>query len=108
MAQKRRITQPEWDSLYPEMTTFADITTEIGYAVLVQQQRQADVAAKLGRTKQNVANAVKRVWELYQQVILSEGEDLELVNVWLPKQEAIRVKEIAAKFSINKDKLNIN
>ena len=105
MAQKRQMTQQEWDRLSPIMSTFAHITTEIGYAVLVKGERQADVAIRVDRTKQNVANAVKRIWELYQQFTLNDGEELELVNLWLPKKEAERVKELASKYPINKDKL---
>lgn len=105
MAQKKQMTQQEWDRLIPAMATYAHITTEIGYAVLVEGERQTDVAVRVGRTKQNVANAVKRIWELYQQVTTDDGENLELVSVWLPKTEADKVRTIAAKFSINGDKV---
>lgn len=105
MAQKKQMTQQEWDRLVPAMATYAHITTEIGYAVLVDGERQTDVAVRVGRTKQNVANAVKRIWELYQQVTTDDGENLELVSVWLPKPEADKVRMMAAKFSINGDKV---
>jgi hypothetical protein len=84
------------------METFADITTQIAYLVLVQNEKQSDVANLLARSKQNVGNAVKRVWDLYTELENLEGRKLHFVSVWLPEEEAIKVKKIAARFSINK------
>jgi len=84
------------------METFADITTQIAYLVLVHNEKQSDVANQLARSKQNVGNAVKRVWDLYTELENPEGRKLHFVSVWLPEEEAIKVKKIAARFSINK------
>ncbi|WP_387691751.1 TrfB-related DNA-binding protein [Photorhabdus sp. RM71S] len=63
MAQKRRMTQDEWNRLLPAMQTFTHLTTEIGHSVLVKGERQKDVADRVDRTKQNVGNTVKRICE---------------------------------------------
>ncbi|HHU1575941.1 TPA: TrfB-related DNA-binding protein [Escherichia coli] len=105
MAQKRKISEKEWKQLVPLMESFASITTEIAYAVLVKGESQVDVAARKKRSKQNIGMAVKRVWELYQNTpLVSEGEQLKLVSVWLPESYAEKVMEEALKYSINKDK----
>jgi hypothetical protein len=36
MAQKNRISETEWKQLLPQMASFAHITTDIGYSVLVK------------------------------------------------------------------------
>ncbi|HBR2605931.1 transcriptional regulator KorA [Erwinia rhapontici] len=102
MAHKRKISQEEWDRILPAMETFADITTQIAYLVLVKDEKQSDVATHLARSKQNVGNAVKRVWDLYTELENAEGRKLHFVSVWIPEEEAIKVKKIAAKFPINK------
>lgn len=103
MAQKRKISEKEWQNLLPLMETFASVTTEIGYAVLVKGESQVGVAARKERSKQSIGMAVKRVWDLYQTSSLSadKGEQLKLVNVWLPESYAQQVLKEAAKYSIN-------
>lgn len=109
MAQKRQISEKEWQNLLPLMETFASVTTEIAYSVLVKGESQVDVAARKKRSKQSIGMAVKRVWELYQAASLnsSEGNALKLVNVWLPEAYAKDVLKEAAKYPINNDKLKI-
>ena len=46
MAQKRQISEKEWENLLPLMETFATVTTDIAYAVLVKGESQVDVAAR--------------------------------------------------------------
>ncbi|WP_167376319.1 TrfB-related DNA-binding protein [Xenorhabdus vietnamensis] len=63
MAQKRQITQDEWERILPAIKArFSDSTTEIGYSVFVKGERQIDVAAQMGVTKQNVGLASKAIW----------------------------------------------
>ncbi len=102
MAHKRKISQQEWDRILPAMETFAPITTQMAYLVLVKDEKQTDVAAQLERSKQNVGNAVKRVWDLYTELENVEGRKLHFISVWLPEEEVIKVKRLAAKFPINK------
>jgi len=109
MAQKRKISEREWQSLLPLMETFASVTTDIAYSVLVKGESQVDVAARKIRSKQSIGMAVKRVWELYQNASISanEGNRLKLVNVWLPESFAKEVLKEAAKHSINYEKLKL-
>ncbi|ELT8232555.1 ArdK family transcriptional regulator [Salmonella enterica] len=105
MAQKRSMTQEEWDRLLPAMQTFTHLTTEIGHSVLVKGESQTDVATRVGRSKQNVGGTVKRIWELYQSIpVDTDGEKLRLVNVWLPEKMALEVLQEAEKYSINQPK----
>ena len=103
MAQKRKISHAEWARLLPLMESFASVTTEIAYAVLVKGESQVDVAARKQRTKQSIGMAVKRVWDLYQNTPLEadKGEQLQLVNVWLPEAYAEKVMKEALKYPIN-------
>ncbi|EGK7500121.1 ArdK family transcriptional regulator [Escherichia coli] len=103
MAQKRKISDAEWARLLPLMESFASVTTEIAYAVLVKGESQVDVAARKQRTKQSIGMAVKRVWDLYQNTPLEadKGEQLKLVNVWLPEAYAEKVMKEALKYPIN-------
>lgn len=107
MAQKRQISEKEWENLLPLMETFATVTTDIAYAVLVKGESQVDVAARKNRSKQSIGMAVKRVWELYQNATLNadKGEPLKLVNVWLPESYAQKILKEAGKYSINDRKL---
>lgn len=105
MAQKRRMTQDEWERLMPAMQTFSHLTTEIGYSVLVKGESQVDVAKRVGRTKQNVGNTITRIWELYKSISFDEGK-LRLVHAWLPEEKAFEVYAEAAKYSINQSKIS--
>lgn len=105
MAHKRKISQQEWERILPAMETFAEITTKMAYLVLVKEEKQSDVATQLARSKQNVGNAVKRVWDLYTEMENIEGSKLCFVSVWIPEKDAIEVKKIAAKYPINKGTL---
>lgn len=104
MAQKNRITEAEWKQLMPQMASFAHITTDIGYSVLVKGEKPSDVATRVGRSKQNISSTVKRIWDLYQTTTLKaeNGESLKLVQVWLPESLAETVLKEASKYSINK------
>ncbi len=86
MAQKNRISETEWKQLLPQMASFAHITTDIGYSVLVKGEKSSDVATRVGRSKQNISSTVKRIWDLYQNTTLKaeNGEPLKLVQVWIP------------------------
>jgi len=103
MAQKNRITEAEWTQLLPQMASFAHITTDIGYSVLVKGEKASDVATRVGRSKQNISSTVKRIWDLYQNTTLKteNGESLKLVQVWIPESLAETVLKEAAKYSIN-------
>ncbi|WP_250691495.1 TrfB-related DNA-binding protein, partial [Escherichia coli] len=85
MAQKNRISETEWKQLLPQMASFAHITTDIGYSVLVKGEKSSDVATRVGRSKQNISSTVKRIWDLYQNTTLKaeNGEPLKLVQVWI-------------------------
>jgi hypothetical protein len=106
MAQKRKISEQEWLRLLPLMESFASVTTDIAYAVLVKGESQVDVAAQKNRSKQSIGMAVKRVWECYQNASLAaeQGEPLKLVNVWLPEAYAEQVMKEASKYPINTGK----
>ncbi len=41
MAQKNRISETEWKQLLPQMASFAHITTDIGYSVLVKGEKSS-------------------------------------------------------------------
>ncbi|BCY71217.1 transcriptional regulator KorA (plasmid) [Escherichia coli] len=103
MAQKNRISETEWKQLLPQMASFAHITTDIGYSVLVKGEKSSDVATRVGRSKQNISSTVKRIWDLYQNTTLKaeNGEPLKLVQVWIPASLAETVLKEAAKYSIN-------
>ncbi|EPL2117092.1 TPA: ArdK family transcriptional regulator [Klebsiella pneumoniae] len=103
MAQKNRITEAEWKLLLPKMASLAHITTDIGYSVLVKGEKATDVAARVGRSKQNISSTAKRIWDLYQSTTLhtEDGEALQLVQVWLPEKLAKKVLAEAAKYSVN-------
>lgn len=105
MAHKRKISQQEWERILPAMETFAEITIKMAYLVLVKEEKQSDVATQLARSKQNVGNAVKRVWDLYTELENVEGSKLCFVSVWIPEKDAIEVKKIAANYSINKSSI---
>ncbi len=94
MAQKNRISETEWKQLLPQMASFAHITTDIGYSVLVKGEKSSDVASK-----QNISSTVKRIWDLYQNTTLKaeNGEPLKLVQVWIPASLAETVLKEAAK-----------
>ena len=79
MAQKNRISETEWKQLLPQMASFAHITTDIGYSVLVKGEKSSDVATRVGRSKQNISSTVKRIWDLYQNTTLKaeNGEGLD-------------------------------
>ena len=102
MAQKNRISETEWKQLLPQMASFAHITTDIGYSVLVKGEKSSDVATRVGRSKQNISSTVKRIWDLYQNTTLKaeNGEPLKLVQVWIPASLAETVLKEAAKYSI--------
>lgn len=108
MAQKRKISEKEWQRLLPLMESFASVTTDVAYAVLVKGESQVDVAARKNRSKQSIAISVKRVWEVYQNAPLAaeQGEPLRLVNVWLPEKYAEQVMKEASKYAINEEKLS--
>ncbi|MGP6939633.1 TrfB-related DNA-binding protein [Klebsiella pneumoniae] len=103
MAQKNRITEAEWKQLLPKMASLAHITTDIGYSVLVKGEKATDVAARVGRSKQNISSTAKRIWDLYQSTTLhtEDGEALQLVQVWIPEKLAKQVLAEAAKYSVN-------
>ncbi|MCW7763381.1 TrfB-related DNA-binding protein [Photorhabdus luminescens] len=107
MAQKHRMTQDEWNRFLPAMQTFTHLTTEIGHSVLVKGERRKDVADRVGRTKQNVGNTVKRIWELYQSITLdTEDGKLHFVNGWVSEELALKVQAEAAKYNINQPKID--
>lgn len=108
MAQKRKISEQEWQRLLPLMESFASVTTDVAYAVLVKGESQVEVAARKNRSKQSIAISVKRVWEFYQNATLSaeKGEPLRLVNVWLPEKYAEQVMIEASKYAINEEKIS--
>ncbi|EPO9640150.1 TrfB-related DNA-binding protein [Klebsiella pneumoniae] len=103
MAQKNRITEAEWKQLLPKMASLAHITTDIGYSVLVKGEKATDVAARVGRSKQNISSTAKRIWDLYQSTTLhtEDGEALQLVQVWIPEKLAKKILAEAAKYSVN-------
>ncbi|HGZ1546858.1 TPA: TrfB-related DNA-binding protein [Escherichia coli O25b:H4-ST131] len=103
MAQKNRITEAEWKQLLPKMASLAHITTDIGFSVLVKGEKATDVAARVGRSKQNISSTAKRIWDLYQSTTLhtEDGEALQLVQVWIPEKLAKKVLAEAAKYSVN-------
>ncbi|MCX2665378.1 TrfB-related DNA-binding protein, partial [Klebsiella pneumoniae] len=99
MAQKNRISETEWKQLLPQMASFAHITTDIGYSVLVKGEKSSDVATRVGRSKQNISSTVKRIWDLYQNTTLKaeNGEPLKLVQVWIPaSRHCCKVSDEAA------------
>ncbi|UYA92970.1 transcriptional regulator KorA (plasmid) [Raoultella planticola] len=102
MSQKNRISETEWKQLLPQMASFAHITTDIGYSVLVKGEKSSDVAMRVGRSKQNISSTVKRIWDLYQNTTLKaeNGEPLKLVQVWIPASLAETVLKEAAKYSL--------
>ena len=108
MAQKNRITEAEWTQLLPHMASLAHITTDIGYSVLVKGEKASDVAARVGRSKQNISSTAKRIWDLYQNTTLhtEDGETLQLVQVWIPEKLAKKVLAEAAKYSVNKNSVS--
>ena len=103
MAQKNRISETEWKQLLPQMASFAHITTDIGYSVLVKGEKSSDVATRVGRSKQNISSTVKRIWDLYQNTTLKaeNGEPLKLVQVWIPASLAETVLKEAQELGIS-------
>ncbi len=64
MAQKNRISETEWKQLLPQMASFAHITTDIGYSVLVKGEKSSDVATRVGRSKQNISRNYRTVYKI--------------------------------------------
>ena len=108
MAKSNQITDTEWQQLLPHMTTFAGITLDIGYSVLVKGEKPVDVAERVGRSKQNISSTVKRIWDLYKSTTLKteDGEPLKLVQVWLPESVAQSVLEQAKKYAVNNEQVS--
>lgn len=86
------ISPEEWEKLLPALESCSVITLKIGRAVLVEGNRQSDVARELGKTRQAVAASVKRVKEMIKPF---ELQDLEPVSVWLPPELAAQVRAMA-------------
>lgn len=87
-----RITLENWQKLLPALETCSVLTLKIAQAVIVDGQRQSDVAREFGKTRQAVAASVKRVKEMIKPYSVSE---LEPVSVWLPPELAKKVREMA-------------
>ncbi len=68
MAQKDKFQKQNGNSCAANGFSFR-ITTDIGYSVLVKGEKSSDVATRVGRSKQNISNAVKRI-RLYQNTTL--------------------------------------
>ncbi|KFX10884.1 ArdK [Pectobacterium atrosepticum ICMP 1526] len=97
---RERISSEEWARLLPALSKCAKVTIEMAHEILVEGRRQVDVAEKYGRTKTTVNAAKRRVLELCEEVI--SAPDLEFVEVWLPREEAQRVLQMASKYAVNK------
>ncbi|MBN3262975.1 TrfB-related DNA-binding protein [Pectobacterium brasiliense] len=97
---RERISSDEWARLLPTLSKCSKVTIDMAYEILVEGRKQIDVAEKHGRSKQTVNAAKRRVLEFFEEVI--PVPDLEFVQIWLSREEAQQVREMASKYSVNK------
>ncbi|AZS59275.1 ArdK family transcriptional regulator (plasmid) [Pectobacterium parmentieri] len=95
-----RISSDEWERLLPALAKCSMVTINIAREVLVDGRKQVDVCEKYSRSKQTVNAAISRVRKLFAEVI--SEPDMEFVEVWLPREEAQRVLQMASKYAVNK------
>ncbi|MEQ9928026.1 TrfB-related DNA-binding protein [Pectobacterium parvum] len=94
-----RISSDEWERLLPALAKCSMVTINIAREVLVDGRKQVDVCEKYSRSKQTVNAAISRVRKLFDEVI--SEPDMEFVAVWLPREEAKQVREMASMYSVN-------
>ncbi|MEL7630972.1 TrfB-related DNA-binding protein [Pectobacterium aroidearum] len=94
-----RISSAEWERLLPALAKCSMVTINIAREVLVDGRKQVDVCETYGRSKQTVNAAIARVRKLFDEVI--SEPDMEFVTVWLPREEAKQVRDMASKYSVN-------
>ncbi|NPE56588.1 hypothetical protein HLB25_21220 [Dickeya dadantii] len=93
---KRRLSKEEWELSASKLRYLTLSTIDAARMILVDGERQVDVAEKLNTSKQNVYRAVKEVLKR----IDSDGErdGMMRVEVWLPVKEAKEVIALAEKY----------
>ncbi|QQK74070.1 ArdK family transcriptional regulator (plasmid) [Pectobacterium versatile] len=96
---RERISSEEWTRLLPALEKCSKVTIDMAHEVLVDGRKQVDVCEKYSRSKQTVNAAIARVRKLFDEVI--SEPDMEFVAVWLPREEAKQVRDMASKFSVN-------
>lgn len=99
----KRISPEDWERLLPALSTCTLATVQIARAVLVEGKKQVDVATAYNKSKQTVNGAIRRVVEIFEENV-PEDDQMELVSVWLPKDEAEQVRKMAAAYSKNNKK----
>ncbi len=92
---QHRYTPEEWDTYYPALKGLSVTTLEIARAVLVDGKRPIDIATERGESRQQVHAALKRVRVKLED---KQAKGLVPVMVWLPEEEAQKVRELAAKY----------
>lgn len=92
---QHRYTPEEWDTYYPALKSLSVSTLEIARAVFVDGHRPIDIATERGESRQQVHAALKRVRAKLEE---KQAKGLVPVLVWLPADEAEKVKKLAAKY----------
>ncbi|WP_118987986.1 TrfB-related DNA-binding protein [Photorhabdus sp. CRCIA-P01] len=88
----RRISQSDWDLIYPALEHLSIKTIKTAHDILVCGKTLSDVSKERNVTRQNVHAAVKKVTTIIDE---QEIKGLQAVNVWLPPDIAKQVIEIA-------------
>ncbi|MCW7549995.1 TrfB-related DNA-binding protein [Photorhabdus aballayi] len=88
----RRISQSDWDLIYPALEHLSIKTIKTARDILVDGKKPSDVSKERNVTRQNVHAAVKKVTTIIDE---QEIKGLQAVNVWLPPDLAEQVIEIA-------------
>ncbi|KAB1469132.1 ArdK family transcriptional regulator [Cronobacter sakazakii] len=91
----KRISHEDWARMKPRLRSFSHNTTDIGYAVLVEGQKQVDVAKQYGLTTQAVFSNIKRIRKVYDE-ITKDGVALVYVEGYLPPELAKKVQDMIA------------
>lgn len=99
----KRISPEDWERLLPALSTCTMATVNIARAVLVEGRKQVEVAATYKKSKQTVNGAIRRVTEIFEESV-PKDDQMELVSVWLPKEQAAQVRKMAAAYTKNNGK----
>jgi len=87
-------TAEQWEVVKPAFRSMAVSTVEMAHAVLVNGQRQFEVAEAFNTSKQNVGQAIKRVREIIEKHKLPEPS--QPVILWLPEKLAEQLQRMKA------------
>lgn len=90
---RKKMSAHEFAAACPRLAHLSVRSVELARKVLVEGQRQVDVADEAGISKQSLSGIIRRV----RQAIDSVPDGWVKVEVWLPAEKAKEVEDMADK-----------